>query len=93
MTPPTCSKPCRRSAPPPSWRKCRPRWPEEIGDLLDHPSDTAGGIMQTEYVSVPQYATVEQAIGIIRRAHDDVPEVHDVFRGQRGKARHRHSCP
>jgi len=52
---------------------------EEIGDLLDHPSDTAGGIMQTEYVSVPQYATVEQAIGIIRRAHDDVPEVHDVF--------------
>ena len=52
---------------------------EDIGDLLDHPSDTAGGIMQTEYVSVPQYATVEQAIGLIRRAHDDVPEVHDVF--------------
>ncbi len=52
---------------------------EEIGDLLDHPPDTAGGIMQTEYVSVPQYATVEQAIGLIRRAHDDVPEVHDVF--------------
>ena len=52
---------------------------EEIGDLLVHPPDTAGGIMQTEYVSVPQYATVEQAIGIIRRAYDDVPEVHDVF--------------
>ena len=52
---------------------------EEIGDLLDHPPDTAGGIMQTEYVSVPQYATVEQAIGLIRRAQDDVPEVHDVF--------------
>ena len=51
----------------------------EIGDLLDHPPDTAGGIMQTEYVSVPQYATVEQAIGLIRRAQDDVPEVHDVF--------------
>ena len=52
---------------------------QRIGDLLDHPPDTAGGIMQTEYVSVPQYATVEQAIGLIRRAHDDVPEVHDVF--------------
>ena len=52
---------------------------EEIGDLLDHPPDTAGGIMQTEYVSVPQYATVEQAIELIRRAQDDVPEVHDVF--------------
>lgn len=52
---------------------------EEIGDLLDYPPDSAGGIMQTEYVSVPQYATVEQAIGIIRRAQDDVPEVHDVF--------------
>ena len=52
---------------------------EEIEDLLDYPPDSAGGIMQTEYVSVPQYATVEQAIGIIRRAHDDVPEVHDVF--------------
>ena len=56
-----------------------PELAEEIGDLLDHPPDTAGGIMQTEYVSVPQYATVEQAIGIIRRARDDVPEVHDVF--------------
>ena len=44
-----------------------------------HPADTAGGIMQTEYVSVPQYATVEQAIGLIRRARDDVPEVHNVF--------------
>ena len=52
---------------------------EEIGGLLDYPPDSAGGIMQTEYVSVPQYATVEQAIGIIRRAQDDVPEVHDVF--------------
>ncbi len=56
-----------------------PELAEEIGDLLEHPSDTAGGIMQTEYVSVPQYATVEQAIGLIRRAHDEVPEVHDVF--------------
>ena len=52
---------------------------EEIGDLLDHPPDTAGGIMQTEYVSVPQYATVEQAIELIRRVQNDVPEVHDVF--------------
>ncbi len=52
---------------------------EEIGVLLDHPPDTAGGIMQTEYVSVPPYATVEQAIGIIRRARDEVPDVHDVF--------------
>jgi magnesium transporter len=27
---------------------------EEIGDLLHHPADTAGGIMQTEYVTVPR---------------------------------------
>ena len=52
---------------------------QEVGGLLHHPADTAGGIMQTEYVSVPQYATVEQAIGLIRRARDDVPEVHNVF--------------
>lgn len=52
---------------------------EEVGGLLHHPADTAGGIMQTEYVPVPQYATVEQAIGLIRRARDDVPNVHNVF--------------
>ena len=40
-----------------------------------HPADTAGGIMQTEYVSVPQYATVEQAIGLIRRARAAVADV------------------
>lgn len=56
-----------------------PALAEEIGGLLVHPPDTAGGIMQTEYVAVPQYATVEQAIGLIRRAQDEVPEVHDVF--------------
>lgn len=51
----------------------------ELGDLLHHPADTAGGIMQTEYVAVPQDATVEEAIGIIRRERDEVSEVHNVF--------------
>ena len=51
----------------------------EMSQLLRYPADTAGGIMQTEHVEVPEGATVTQAIEMIRNHIDDVPDIHNVF--------------
>jgi sporulation protein YlmC with PRC-barrel domain len=39
----------------------------EVQELLGYPEDSAGGIMTTEYVSVPDYVTVEQVMLAMRR--------------------------
>jgi sporulation protein YlmC with PRC-barrel domain len=39
----------------------------EVRELLGYPEDSAGGIMTTEYISVPDYATAEQVILAMRR--------------------------
>ena len=51
----------------------------EMAQLLRYPADTAGGIMQTEHVEVPDGTTVTQAIEMIRDHIDDVPDIHNVF--------------
>lgn len=51
----------------------------EMEQLLRYPPDTAGGIMQTEHVEVPSGARADQAIEIIRRHIDEVPDIHNVF--------------
>lgn len=51
----------------------------EIAKLLRYPADVAGGIMQTEYVAVPEGAPVEEAIEIIRNKVDEVSDLHSVF--------------
>jgi magnesium transporter len=51
----------------------------EMERLLRYPPDTAGGIMQTEHVEVPSGTRVDQAIEIIRRHIDEVPDIHNVF--------------
>ena len=38
----------------------------EVKGLLDYPEDTAGGMMTTEYVAVPQTLTVKQVIDRLR---------------------------
>lgn len=38
----------------------------EVQELLGYPEDSAGGIMTTEYVSVPDWATAGQIIGAMR---------------------------
>jgi magnesium transporter len=50
--------------------------PEEAGqmsDLLKYPEDTAGGIMQTEVVSVPEDASIAEALALLRRDQDELP--------------------
>jgi magnesium transporter len=39
---------------------------EEVRELLGYPDDSAGGIMTTDYVSVPQWATVGEVITALR---------------------------
>jgi magnesium transporter len=51
----------------------------EMEQLLRYPPDTAGGIMQTEHVEVPSGVRADQAIEIIRRHIDEVPDIHNVF--------------
>jgi magnesium transporter len=50
--------------------------PEEAGqirDLLKYPEDTAGGIMQTEVVSVPEDASIAEALALLRREEEELP--------------------
>lgn len=41
---------------------------EDIQELLEFGADTAGGLMQVERVSVREDATIQDAIGVVRRA-------------------------
>lgn len=50
-----------------------------LKDLMKHPEYTAGGIMTTEYVSVPTNITVEQAIEIVREQAEEVDEVYYLY--------------
>ncbi|MBI5411285.1 MAG: magnesium transporter [Nitrospirae bacterium] len=42
----------------------------EIADLLKYPKDTAGGIMTTEFFSLPEDATAQEAIRRLQQATD-----------------------
>ena len=39
---------------------------KQITDLLQYPEDTAGGIMQTEVIAVPEDLTIAEAIEMLR---------------------------
>src|SRR3989338_845113 len=51
----------------------------EVRKLLKYPEDSAGGIMQTELVSVSEDATVQETIEQVRAKSEDVPNIHNVF--------------
>jgi len=52
---------------------------EEVKELLLYEEDTAGGIMELEYVSVTATSTVKEAIKIIRKAKDKLGKIHTVW--------------
>lgn len=52
---------------------------EAIEVLLRYEEDTAGGIMGTEYVAVPETWTVEDATEEVRRKADVVEPIYSVF--------------
>lgn len=61
---------------------------EEVSQLLEFKHDTAGGLMNTEFVSVEEGATVRQALAAIRENADYAETLTSVFLlGADGKLR------
>ncbi len=52
---------------------------DEVTQLLRYPEDTAGGIMQVEYMAVSQGTRIDQATEMIRSRSDEIPDIHSVF--------------
>ena len=51
----------------------------EVKQLLAYPEDTAGGIMTTEYVSVPENLSAEQTIDRLRELEPDAETIYYVY--------------
>jgi magnesium transporter len=51
----------------------------EVKQLLAYPEDTAGGIMTTEYVSVPENLSAEQTIDRLRQLEPDAETIYYVY--------------
>jgi magnesium transporter len=52
---------------------------QEVETLLGYPEDSAGGLMQTELVSINGGATVDEAVDVLRSAKEDVGEIFFVY--------------
>lgn len=51
----------------------------DVRELLEFPEDTAGGMMNTEYVALPDDATVESAIESLRGQEDLLEALNVIF--------------
>ena len=52
---------------------------EEVESLLAYPEDTAGGLMQTELVSINEHAIVDEVVGELRSLTEGVGEIFFVY--------------
>lgn len=52
---------------------------EEVKELLKYPADSAGGIMQSELVSVRRQATINDAFQAVAGAKDDIENIYNIF--------------
>ncbi len=56
-----------------------PEHSEEIKELLKYPEDSAGGIMQSELVSVKEGARVKDALRAVVDAGDEIENIYNIF--------------
>src|SRR5688572_17189640 len=56
-----------------------PRLSADVRDLLRYDEESAGGIMQREFVALQADATVDDGIDAVRRRAADVPDIHNIF--------------
>ena len=56
-----------------------PEESQEVQELLKYADDTAGGIMQSELVSVKKDATINDAFQAVAEAKDDIENIHNIF--------------
>jgi magnesium transporter len=52
---------------------------EEIRGLLKYPEDTAGGIMTTDFIALPEYIPVEEAISRLREVAPEAEIIYYVY--------------
>lgn len=52
---------------------------EDVQELMDYREDTAGGIMTTEYVAIPDNITTAKAIEVLRETAPDAETVYYVY--------------
>ena len=52
---------------------------EDVQELMDYREDTAGGIMTTEYVAIPDSITAAKAIEVLRETAPDAETVYYVY--------------
>lgn len=60
-------------------RLTRPRKAGEIKKLLKHRDETAGGLMTTEFISLPRTMTVEQVIARLRETAPDAETIYYIY--------------
>ena len=56
-----------------------PEEAEDVKELLRYPDDSAGGLMTTEFISVPAGMTSQEAIGYIRKAGEEAETVYYCY--------------
>lgn len=59
--------------------KIEPEGSEDLRELLKYGEDTAGGIMQSELVSVNSDAVINKALSAVVQASDEIENVYNVF--------------
>jgi magnesium transporter len=52
---------------------------EELEELLEFREDTAGGLMNTEFISLPDAATVADAIVTLRENEENLDSIYTIF--------------
>jgi magnesium transporter len=52
---------------------------QEVRDLLGFEENTAGGLMTTQMVTVPDSACVEEAIDALKQCHEALESIHAVY--------------
>jgi len=56
-----------------------PNEAKDIQKLLAYPENSAGGIMSTDFVSVPSHFSAQEVINRLRRIKDDVDIIFDIY--------------
>ncbi|MEW6624154.1 MAG: magnesium transporter [Bacillota bacterium] len=51
----------------------------DMRELMEYPENTAGGIMTTEYIVLPQYFTADEAINKLRKIGPDAETVYYLY--------------
>ncbi len=56
-----------------------PQGKEEVEELLEFKDNTAGGLMDTGFLSLPENATVSDAMEELKRNEEKIEELHNIF--------------